>query len=57
MQVHRQLGHARPSITLDACSHLFDTGLGEIGREMGQILGTRPNEGGKSDGLENEDTP
>lgn len=43
-------GTRRPSITLDAYSHLFDTGLGEIGRGMGQILGTRRNEGGKSDG-------
>lgn len=57
MQVQRQLGHARPYIPLDAYSHLFDTGLGEIGRKMGQVLDTHRNEGEKSGGLENENTP
>lgn len=38
LQVQRQLGHAKPSITLDTYSHLFDSGLGEVGAKMGEIL-------------------
>nr|WP_255467713.1 site-specific integrase [Corynebacterium sp. LK15] len=38
LQVQRQLGHAKPSITLDTYSHLFDSGLGAIGAKMGEIL-------------------
>ncbi|WP_297452467.1 tyrosine-type recombinase/integrase [uncultured Corynebacterium sp.] len=40
LQVQRQLGHAKPSITLDTYSHLFDSGLGEVGAKMGEILGS-----------------
>ena len=47
MRVRRQRGYADQSIILDNQLHLFDTGLGETGRKMGEILTTWRNECGK----------
>lgn len=40
-------GYADQSIILDNQLHLFDTGLGQTGRKMGEILTTWRNECGK----------
>lgn len=43
LQVQRQLGHAKPSLTLDVYSDLWDDGLDALGVVMDEVLGCRQN--------------
>lgn len=43
LQVQRQLGHAKPSLTLDVYSALWEEGLDELGVEMNSLLKCRGN--------------
>ncbi|GEM_PF-6434292 len=38
LQVSRQLGHAKPSLTLDVYANLWEDGLDELGVVMEEII-------------------
>lgn len=50
-QVQRQLGHSRPSITLDVYSDLFDDDLGAIGAALDERYGKLMGEGDEADNV------